>query len=92
MQTYIHVRLDPTAIPRELHEDAQLRSKIFCKKVKGKKMEDLRMMAVRRVNRKNPEPPFIPYAIAVDRETAEILAGLPKNGSVSALAQVLLSS
>lgn len=91
MQTYIHARLNPFGMPEHLQEDAQARAAVFRQRVQALSVEDLRHFAVRRANRIKPVPPYIPFAIAVDEDTAAKLRLLPKGSSISALVQTLLA-
>lgn len=90
MQTYIHVRLNPVDVRRDLLKDAGLRAQIFGQKVRQHSLADLRALALRRASRETPIPPYVPFVIAVDASVAEKLRQLPKNASVSALAQQFL--
>lgn len=90
MQTYIHVRLNPAEVRRDLYEDAGQRAKVFAQRVKAHSLEDLRSFAIRRASREKPIPPYVPFVIAVEAGIAEKLRQLPKNASVSALAQHFL--
>lgn len=90
MQTYIHARLNPYDLSPELQTDAQARSRVLCEEVQRRGLDDLRSLAIRRATREKPVPPYIPFAIAVDPETASKLRQLPKNASISALVQNLL--
>ncbi|OCX68121.1 hypothetical protein [Acidithiobacillus thiooxidans] len=91
MQTYIHVRLDPTRIRSDLYRDAQLRSRVLCERIRSCDPDTLRKLSLRRACRRKPDPPYVPFCIAVDAEVIGQLQHLPANASVSALAQHLLS-
>jgi hypothetical protein len=93
MQAYIHVRLAPDTLSQPLRDSAQLRAAVFKKAVMDMPMDELRRRAIRRQNRRAPEPRYISYAIAVDSELFDKLKQLPKSTmvSLSALAQYIFA-